>query len=201
MKLGQNIQACRKRAGLSQEALAEKLGVSRQAISKWELGEAEPELKNLQLLAKVFGVSVDYLLNQEPTPAAAPATRAESWIDSLPRLIGNLLRRYGWLAGVYIAAAGGFWTLGCGLLRGFFGAAMKTMQQTQEQFTQQFPGLTDGVPGLTDSVLGSAAQAQPNPAFQFFNGILVVMMLVGIAVTIAGIFLAWKLKKLSKTEL
>ncbi len=193
MKLGQNIQSCRKRAGLSQEALAEKLGVSRQAISKWELGEAEPELKNLQLLAKVFGVSVDDLLSEEPTPAAAPATQADSWINSLPKLIGNLLRRFGWLAGVYIAAVGGFWTLCCGLLWGFSSAALESMKQTEEQFLQQFPG-------LNSDFFGSAALPQPDPAFQFFNSILLILMLLGVVIILAGIFLAWKLKKLSKEQ-
>ena len=48
MKLNEKIYTCRKKAGMSQEALAEKLGVSRQAISKWELGTALPELDNLR---------------------------------------------------------------------------------------------------------------------------------------------------------
>ena len=42
MKLNEKIYACRRRAGLSQEALAERIGVSRQAISKWETGDASP---------------------------------------------------------------------------------------------------------------------------------------------------------------
>lgn len=55
MKLQEKIYYCRKKAGLSQEALAEKLGVSRQAISKWETGDAEPEISKLSLLAAVLG--------------------------------------------------------------------------------------------------------------------------------------------------
>lgn len=51
MNLSVKILYCRKKAGLSQEALAEKLGVSRQAISKWETGESVPELSKLVLLA------------------------------------------------------------------------------------------------------------------------------------------------------
>lgn len=54
MKLSEKILYCRKKAGWSQEALADKLGVSRQAVSKWETGEAEPELSKLKLLAAVF---------------------------------------------------------------------------------------------------------------------------------------------------
>ena len=52
MNLSEKILYCRKKAGLSQEALAEKLGVSRQAISKWETGESVPELSKLVLLAR-----------------------------------------------------------------------------------------------------------------------------------------------------
>lgn len=60
----------RKQAGLSQEALAEKIGVSRQAVSKWERAEASPDTDNLILLAKLYGVSLDELLlgkADEPT--------------------------------------------------------------------------------------------------------------------------------------
>lgn len=62
MKLPEKILYCRKRAGLSQEELAGRLGVSRQAVSKWETGEAQPELSKLAPLAAELGVSVDWLL-------------------------------------------------------------------------------------------------------------------------------------------
>ena len=65
MNLSEKIQLCRKQAGLSQEALAEKLNVSRQAVSKWETGAAEPELSKLRALAAAFGVTADWLLSEE----------------------------------------------------------------------------------------------------------------------------------------
>ena len=64
MNISEKILNLRKTGGLSQEQLAEKLGVSRQAISKWELGETTPETEKLPLLANVFGVTTDYLLQQ-----------------------------------------------------------------------------------------------------------------------------------------
>jgi transcriptional regulator with XRE-family HTH domain len=79
MKLSDKIWVCRKKAGLSQEALAEKIGVSRQAISKWETGEAAPEITKLPLLARTFSVTADWLLDdeagfdEEPTGGEAPA--------------------------------------------------------------------------------------------------------------------------------
>ncbi len=196
MNLSHKIQDCRKRAGLSQEALAAQLGVSRQAISKWELGEAEPELKNLQLLAKAFGVSTDYLLSDEEVPKPAqPAPQLNnpqnSFLDQLPKFLSGLFRRFGWLAGVYIAGVGGFISLACGILYGFSTAAIKTMDKTQDQFLQQFPG-------LNDPFFGSAAQASNNEAFQFFNGILLFLTIIGLLVVLAGILLAVKLKKTSK---
>ena len=60
MKLNEKIYDCRKKAGLSQDALAEQIGVSRQAVSKWEIGSAQPDLDNIVALAKVFGVTTDW---------------------------------------------------------------------------------------------------------------------------------------------
>ena len=71
MNLSEKIQLCRKRAGLSQEALAEKLNVSRQAVSKWETGAAEPELSKLRALAAAFGVTADWLLSEEDAEKGA----------------------------------------------------------------------------------------------------------------------------------
>jgi transcriptional regulator with XRE-family HTH domain len=67
--LGEKIKNNRKNAQLSQQQLAEKLCVSRQAISKWESDRGTPDVENLQSLAKLFGVSVDSLLEDE-TPTA-----------------------------------------------------------------------------------------------------------------------------------
>ena len=58
MTLGQNLQAARKAKGLSQETLAEQIGVSRQALGKWEKDTALPGLDNLQAAAQVLGVPV-----------------------------------------------------------------------------------------------------------------------------------------------
>ncbi|WP_366557601.1 helix-turn-helix transcriptional regulator, partial [uncultured Oscillibacter sp.] len=64
--LGGRIQEGRRAAGLSQEALGERLGVSRQAVSKWESDAAVPELENLIAMSRLFAVSVGRLLGVEP---------------------------------------------------------------------------------------------------------------------------------------
>lgn len=62
MSLSKRIYELRKSNRMSQEALAEKINVSRQSISKWESGETVPEIDRVIELSKVFGVSTDYLL-------------------------------------------------------------------------------------------------------------------------------------------
>ena len=65
MKLSDKIIKLRKANGWSQEDLAEKLYVSRQAISRWENGTALPDANNILQLSKLFNVSTDYLLNED----------------------------------------------------------------------------------------------------------------------------------------
>lgn len=72
MTLGQNIQAARKSQGLSQEALAEQVGVSRQALGKWEKDTALPSLDNLRVLAAVLDVRMDELLGAAADPGGKP---------------------------------------------------------------------------------------------------------------------------------
>ena len=60
--LGETIRAHRTRCEMTQEFVAESLGVSRQAVSKWEKGQSEPSTSNLLALAKLFGVSAAELL-------------------------------------------------------------------------------------------------------------------------------------------
>lgn len=67
MELNKNIYNLRKEKGFSQEYLAEKLNVSRQTISNWELGETSPNPEQLLLLSKTLEVSVDRLLGNEMT--------------------------------------------------------------------------------------------------------------------------------------
>ncbi|MBR4231252.1 MAG: helix-turn-helix transcriptional regulator [Bacilli bacterium] len=65
MEIGNKIMELRKKNGLSQEDLAEKVGVTRQTISKWELGETSPDLKQAKELSKIFNVSLDELTDND----------------------------------------------------------------------------------------------------------------------------------------
>lgn len=79
MEWNERVAAARKAAGLTQEALGEKLGVSRQAVSKWESGQAVPDLDTVAKLCLALGFSADYLLfGREDAPAPAEGAPAES---------------------------------------------------------------------------------------------------------------------------
>lgn len=77
MTLGERIQSLRKEKGISQEALGELLGVTRQSISKWESDQTIPELDKLIALAKLFGISIGALLGVEEGDAAKELTDRE----------------------------------------------------------------------------------------------------------------------------
>ena len=64
MKLSENLKQIRKENNLSQEQLAEKLGVSRQAVSKWESGQSYPEMDKVLLICKLFNYNIDELMNE-----------------------------------------------------------------------------------------------------------------------------------------
>ena len=76
MTIGTKIAACRKRAGMSQEKLANELNISRQAVSRWESGDTTPTMDKLKTLARIYGVSLDWLCSdaadREPPEAAKP---------------------------------------------------------------------------------------------------------------------------------
>lgn len=65
MTLGERIRTCRQQAGMSQEKVAELIGISRQAVTKWEADQSAPSTENLFKLADIFGTSVDLLLHAE----------------------------------------------------------------------------------------------------------------------------------------
>lgn len=73
MELSERLQQLRKENGFSQEQLAEQLGVSRQAVSKWESGQSNPDIINLEKLCGIYHVSADYILTGNASiPSAAP---------------------------------------------------------------------------------------------------------------------------------
>ena len=112
MTIGQRIAHQRKELGLSQEALGDQLGVSRQSIYKWESDSALPEIDKLIALSRLFGVSVGWLLGVEdpPEPAGPEGELTETQLKMVEEIVGRYIaaqpkprkrRRWPWaLAGL-----------------------------------------------------------------------------------------------------
>lgn len=93
MSIGQRITQKRKGLGMSQEALGEQMGVSRQAIYKWESDSALPEIEKLVALAKLFGVSVGWLLGVEECEET-PRVESDSMDQRQLDMVEEIVRRY-----------------------------------------------------------------------------------------------------------
>lgn len=91
MTMGQRIAEQRKKLGISQEGLGEKLDVSRQAVSKWESDGAVPDVDKLIAMSKLFGVSVGWLLGVEEE---SDPTKAEELTEKQLRMIEEIVKRY-----------------------------------------------------------------------------------------------------------
>ena len=203
MKLFEKIYYYRKKTGKSQEELAEQIGVSRQAVSKWETGESEPEIAKLKTLAAVFGVTVDFLLSEEEPPEAQTYAHKDApeasdagtpnypkWLDRAPGFIGHGFRRFGWLAGVYAAVVGAFILLIGGAVTVISNLMVHSFESTVDSMVQEFGS------GFYGNPFESAL-----PQVETFNpvGILgTVIMVIGAFFVIGGIILAVWLKKKGK---
>lgn len=105
MEIPQRIQESRKKKGISQEQLAEVLGVSRQAVSKWESGQAMPELDKVIGMSEYFGVSTDWLLRGVGPAGDRPAGRGKpgrEWIAGAALAFGALGSGALWLASRFV---------------------------------------------------------------------------------------------------
>ena len=187
MKLHEKIYYLRKKAGYSQEEMAEKLGVSRQAVSKWETGEAVPELAKFTAIAKLFDVTTDWLLKDDDSePRFADASKSEEGTSSAPRvadeisdgvmsIISKLWRTYGWLIGVVlmIGGAGMFLVAAVGMV------AFVNMGKTAENMFGMFDG-GFGFGGHTDVIHGMTSTV---------SGVPVVGMIIGALIFVAGLVL------------
>ena len=82
MTFNEKLLSLRRKSGFSQEELAEKLNVSRQAVSRWEMGETMPDAKNLLELSDIFGVSIDSLLRDEKQTGEATAQEKPQTVNN-----------------------------------------------------------------------------------------------------------------------
>lgn len=174
MKLNEKISLYRKKSGLSQEAFAEKIGVSRQAVSKWETGESVPEVSKLKAIADCFGVTVDFLLSEDENPPVNNRTEKKSfadkfdlWLDDLPDKVISFFKKYDWVLGIVLA------------LFGFY------------RILTIFPGL---------SIISMAGGAFEGNITFTFGLIYIFNLLTGLAMFIGGIVIAVKCKRKKHKE-
>lgn len=110
MSLGTNLSRLRARAGMSQDALAEQLGVSRQSVSKWETDASVPELEKLVKLTEIFEVSLDELVLGKP-PEGAPERAEPAPVPPGPAAAGGRPLSGARLAGVILLIVAGVTSL------------------------------------------------------------------------------------------
>ena len=118
MTFGEKLQKKRKEKGWTQEQLAAQIGVSRQALSNWELDTAVPDTKNVLQLSKLFGVTTDYLLNDDyESDDDLPAVHASN--ERISSMYRNKARV---IIGVCIAGVAALGLLIIGILSSVFPA-------------------------------------------------------------------------------
>ena len=101
MTFGEKLQSPRQRAGMSQDQLAERLEVSRQAVSRWERDETMPETDKVVALADIFDVTTDYLLRPQPesseTKTEKPPREQRDWVERFLAFAKRKWYLLGWL--------------------------------------------------------------------------------------------------------
>ena len=202
MKLNEKILYYRKAAKLSQEELAAQVGVSRQAVSKWELGDATPEVDKLLALAKAFGVTTDELLCQDepaearqappaaPSSHTAPSAPVEDNFGKTIGLVSRLIQRYGW--GLGVTLVGALARCGFGAMFGTAGQMMDSMGGFGGMGGVEFsPGTPPEIQQALLEELGLAPAASPLGGIEgFFLGFATVLIVIGVLTMIAGAVLA-----------
>ena len=114
--LGKRIMEHRKRMGLTQDALAERLGITAQAISKWENDLSCPDISMLPKLSEIFGISTDELLGREPAPKVHEAEVVDDHEHGLHLEHGDGKWEFHWDGGRKHAVGFACWVLGLGVL-------------------------------------------------------------------------------------
>lgn len=194
MDLGAKIQDLRKRKGMSQEQLADHLGVTRQSISKWELNTSVPDIEKLKTISRLFDVSLDELLDNEAIkeapgerPSAPPESQGPQYLGRIERLI----KKKGYKFGYGLIGWGAVTLL---ILIGFTFIFISHLRSMGEMF-----GNFGGSPGL--DMFPEFTQGTQN-TFGLFGSLTGVMslvpfllMIIPAAMIILGIVIAVKGKK------
>lgn len=121
MSIADRIQQLRKEKGISQEELADQIGVSRQAVSKWESGQSMPDIEKILLLGDFFGTTTDYLLK-----GTEPVKEADSrWNAMVFTMAGTIINAIGLVVTVIIwTERQTYYATGVGIVMMLFGTGV-----------------------------------------------------------------------------
>ena len=210
MTLGEKICYYRKKLKLSQEELAARTGVSRQAVSKWELNEAKPDLDKVVTLAQVFSITTDQLLspdNPEGTAENDPlryhinqtgnAASRGNPVSGPPdddfrrygKHLSRLIQRKGYMAGYALS----FYGLGPLIVGIIFSLFIGNMRSTVSFFNGGSSWIME--PSFSGGNPFSSVTSSMNGFLAIFQGIGVLLIIAGLALIIGGIILAQVLKR------
>lgn len=206
MKLSEKIIVSRKRQGLSQVDLADALGVSRQSVSKWETDESKPDISKLPVLAKVLGVSIDWLLSEEDVEETQTDDSCGSnymdkettvknypdWVDKAPGFIGNAIKKYGWIFGVKFIIAGAIFTV-IGIVARVMSYNFIVSGNKASKMVSSFGD------GFGNQAFGDSAFSEiNNQSWTAFSTITGLIIGIGVFILVGGIILTVILKRWSK---
>ena len=222
MTFGEKLYELRRKSAMSQDALAEKLEVTRQSVSKWERDEAFPETDKVIRISQIFGVTTDYLLTEEAAPhyqtppQAAPIStfweRAERLIRRHSYKYGYLLIAIGIAVCLFSIILRLLWPAITGsFLDGFWNTAdsmMGSMGQIQPTvgFGNAFGDFTGSIPGMENILqtpndlfddIQQSAQSGMNQAVQAQANLFLIGLLPGVLLIAAGLFVVIKGKQIA----
>lgn len=225
MTFGEKLQNLRKRACMSQDALAEKLEVSRQAVSKWERDEAMPETEKVVRIARLFGVSLDELLldkQEEPEPQSryepphyfprrqSPEARLEQFLRRHGYKFGYVMMVIGALICVFAILMRLAWPL---LAGNFFDAAMPDSFDSAGWEIQIDGDVPDSVKQeIMEELMGNSGfssfygssfdqmDSMMSNALNAQANLFLIPLLPGLALLIGGFIIVVKGKKLAAQE-
>lgn len=225
MTFGEKLQDLRRKAGMSQDTLAEKLEVSRQAVSKWERDEAMPETEKVVRIGKLFDVSLDELLldktedpeaqphyqYQQPQsqyyPPAAHSSggRPENFLKRHSRKIGGAMIALGTLICAFSILMRLFWPVLAGsfldsVMADPFGSFQWDVQMSDDvpDSVRQEIGEQLRPDGELGGLFGSAISQMNNitaNALDIQANIFLIGLLPGLALLIGGVIIVVKSKK------
>lgn len=192
MTLGKKIQELRRRSAMSQDVLAERLEVSRQAVSKWERDEAMPETDKIVRIAQLFSVSTDYLLTDAPEQAHESDYASVQRKPSAGERLERFVRRRGYKAGYVLIGVGIFLCLMALMIACLL-----------PQFGKEFLGPfssdwgNDYVGDFMNHHTGQAKQSMQNFLHVMTAFIGIPMAMAGVGMTVFGAIVVAKGKRIA----